>query len=99
MKYLVFVHIFESSSVTMELVTSHVYDVAVLDGCSFATAFVPEKLPHYWEIVTSFAHEGTSTSCTPKDVEVMMGCLKMLKEKAFASDDSLVAGVNPHETN
>ena len=74
----------------MELVTGHVRDLAVLRWMLFATAFLPKELPYYWEIVISFAHEGTSTSCTAEGVEVMMGNLQMLNEKAFASDDSLL---------
>ncbi len=73
----------------MELVASEVRDVAVMRRLLFATAYLPKEVPNYWEIITSFACQGSSVSLDPKAVEVMMGNLQLLNEKAFNTNASL----------
>ena len=75
----------------MELVGSVVKDVSVLRRMLFAASYLPQDVPHYWEIVASFSCTGSSTSLSAERVRLLMENLQLLSRQAFATDAELTS--------
>ena len=72
----------------MDLVAAQVKDVAVFKRMLFAAAFLPEEIPHYWEIVAAFSnkHQSAKLAVTSETTRVLMENLLFLDSKLFSMD-------------
>ena len=70
----------------MEIASSVVKDASALRRMLFATANLPQKLPHYWEVIASFSCIGSSSSIDPATVKLLMSNLQILNDQAFSTD-------------
>ena len=54
----------------------------------FAAAFLPEEIPHYWEIVAAFSskHQSAKLAVTSETTRVLMENLLFLDSKLFSMD-------------
>ena len=72
----------------MELVPAQ-GDSAIRRRMLFATSYLPPDIPHYWDIIASFAnqvnHSGRS-SISPQSAKVAMENVQVLDTEAFRSD-------------
>lgn len=73
----------------MELAGSVVKDVSVLRRMLFATSYLPEELPHYWEIIAAFSCLGSTSSLNADSVKLLMENLHLLNTQAFTTDVKL----------
>ena len=78
-------------ALTMELVGSVIRDVSVLRRMLFAASYLPQDVPHYWEIVASFSCVNSSISLSADRVKLFMENLQLLSRQAFATDAELTA--------
>ena len=72
----------------MDLVAAQVKDVTVFRRMQFAAAYLPEEMPHYWEIVTSFANKNQTDKVvvTSETTRVLIENLQFLGSKLFSMD-------------
>ena len=75
----------------MELVGSVIKDVSVLRRMLFAASYLPQDVPHYWEIVASLSCVNSSISLSADRVKLLMENLQLLSRQAFATDAELTA--------
>jgi hypothetical protein len=73
----------------MELIGPVVKDVSVLRRMLFAASYLPQDVPHYWEIVASFSCVDSSTSLSAERVKLLMENLQVLSRQAFTTDAEL----------
>lgn len=73
----------------MELAATAVKDVSVLRRMIFATAYLPQELPQYWDIVASFSCIGSRYQISSSTVKVLMENMQVLNRQAFATDVDL----------
>ncbi len=72
----------------MELVAAQVGDVAVLRRMLFATSYLPSDIPQYWNIVATFANQGSS-NISPDSAKLVMENTQALNAEAFCADEDL----------
>ena len=65
---------------------SVVKDVSVLRRMMFATAYLPEELPNYWDIIASFSCIGSKSNITSDKVKLLMENLQIINKEAFTTD-------------
>ncbi len=84
----------------MELLPPQLQDAAVLRRLVFAAVHLPRDLPHYWSVVTQFASQGNQSGqrLEPESVKIAVENLKILSEKAFATDKQLISEVHALDT-
>ena len=72
----------------MDLVAAQLKDVTVFRRMQFAAAYLPEEMPHYWEIVTSFANKNQTDKVvvTSETTRVLIENLQFLGSKLFSMD-------------
>ena len=70
----------------MELAVSLVKDVSVLRRMIFATAYLPQELPNYWEIIASFCCTGSKSKLTSDKVKLLMENLQIINKEVFTTD-------------
>lgn len=75
----------------MDLVSAQVKDVAVFRRMQFAVAYLPEEMPNFWEIVTSFANKyyTDKSVVSLETTRVLMESLLFLDRKSFSMDMDL----------
>ena len=66
-----------------------VKDVSVLRRMLFATPYLPQELPCYWQIIASFSTLGSDTSIDAAAVKLLMENLQVLNAQAFSTDLTL----------
>ena len=74
---------------TMELALSAVKDVSVLRRMIFATTYLPQELPQYWDIIAFFSCTGSRSQIGSDTVKLLIENLQVLNRQAFASDADL----------
>ena len=80
-------------ALTMELVGSVIKDVSVLRRMLFAASYLPQDVPHYWEIVASSC-VNSSISLSADRVKLLMDNLQLLSRQAFATDAELTQSMS-----
>lgn len=77
----------------MELAGTFVKDVTVLRRMIFATAYLPQEVPHYWDIVAHFCCIGSKSKITSDQVKLLMENLQFINKEAFTTDLELTREV------
>ena len=70
----------------MELAGSVVKYVSALRRMIFATSYLPQELPQYWDIVASFSCNGSTSHINGDTVKVLMENLQLINKQAFTID-------------
>ena len=82
----------------MDLAASLVKDVSILRRMLFATAYLPQEVPNYWEIIASFSFTGSKSKLTSDKVKLLMENLQIIDKEVFTTDLKLTKELlNVHE--
>ena len=65
------------------------FQLSSIRRLGFATTHLPEKLPRFWEHVTTFANEETTHKVTATDAQLWVENLMEMDPEIFRNDDSL----------
>ena len=71
---------------------SQMWETAVFRRMHFATSYLPPDIPHYWDIIATFANQGNpeSSSMSPESVRILMENIQIMNTKAFCLDVDLI---------
>lgn len=69
-----------------------VRDVSVIKRLSFATAFLPNSMPNYWQTVADFSvqQKPSRNDLTAQQVKVLVENLEVMDAEAFTTEQDLV---------
>ena len=73
----------------MELAAAQVKDTAVFRRLVFAASYLPTDIPHYWNIVATFASQ-ESLCLSPDSAKIVMENVQILSPETVSSDKDLI---------